>query len=270
MSQTNAVLPFCRRQAFTLIELLVVIAIIAILAAMLLPALAKAKQKAQQTQCLNNMKQIGLAAMLYLNDNKDTFPGRTGTMYYWLGRAGTGGYAALDARQRPLNQYLGTFTATADVPPAQCPNDIPAKGATLSSYANYGSSYSANCNASAALSPSGAPPNTLTVLPAAVGYQDSYGNGIYPSIKSTIIRSPSRMVIVAENGAYFPSWNGYDPGSTSDASAAQNIVEYRHTKPFQDKWNIAFADGHAQFTPITLKVGLNVMSDNDYTFDYTK
>ena len=65
-----------RGQGFTLVELLVVIAVIAILAALLLPVLARAKEKARSTQCANNLRQWGLAYQMYANDNEDFLPRR--------------------------------------------------------------------------------------------------------------------------------------------------------------------------------------------------
>ena len=66
--------PSLPRRGFTLIELLVVIAIIAILAALLLPALARAKEKAQRAACKSNMRQVSLTAIMYAGENGDKFP----------------------------------------------------------------------------------------------------------------------------------------------------------------------------------------------------
>jgi len=157
---------------FTLIELLVVIAIIAILAAILFPVFAKVREKARESTCVSNMKQIGLAITQYTQDYDETFPLRNYTQ--WT-------FAPWDIEVMPYVKSLKVFS---------CPDDSGA-GAPIpagSGWAGVGISYASN--------------SVMTTWPpkmvGVIGYAPDSGLSTTGSATMAALNKPSEVILVAE------------------------------------------------------------------------
>src|ERR1017187_8609730 len=216
------------RRAFTLIELLVVIAIIAILAAMLLPALAAAKQKAFRIQCTSQMKQIGLGFTLFLGEHDDRYPPAAYS---------TGGYQYQLSWDDYLNRYIGGTDSDDDlelgissggIPKIlRCPAD---RIEITITWATFGQrrTYSMNGADQIAIAGNGSAPLPAKPTHGVVAYLYSSSGALAPweppGFKNNVVLDPVGTILLAEQpeggnicGNDYPS---FCMGPTGPASAA--------------------------------------------------
>jgi len=230
------------KRGFTLIELLVVIAIIAILAGLLLPALAKAKQKGQSTICLNELKQVGLAMLMFSDENDDMIPRTAGIPSGWSPALGSAGKSTRGWPE--LMSYMsegGTEKNHRNIKIFMCPsypipNNIPNKGQVVTYVVNAWDTASATCTSS----PTGLSKITNFNLPSDSAYLlDNEGGTDNQGINRPIITSFQRTDL---NDVRLPSHLPYGSGGKR-LSNDRRIAAKRHN----DGSNILFIDGHAGF-----------------------
>ena len=236
--------------AFTLIELLAVIAIIAILAAMLLPALAKAKEKAKMISCLNNLKQVGVAIQLYTDDYQEVFPSDWGQIgknnnlgtYQnkddWYGNcldkyvAGNSNLFHCPVLQGVRNQYTANFQWSFSAQPGD-------------TYPGQHVGYAANCFF--LFYPVFQASQSVSVTDGA-GTTISYTSP--KSFKRTSIKTPTDCLMICDNeGPY--SMSSYFPTAAMDTGGRYEGVACRHGGSNGNGRNgglgvVVFADAHSE------------------------